>query len=158
MTHILINLSLIAESLLVAVSNSKLDVDTKCHSQCCMHKSNDIYTQTTILRPSWILSETMRVSWHQKGKTNLDLLEQEIVSGSGISWAICKSAPWPRHNHASIPPLNFLQARCPSCCPTTASKHWRHEHWWIDCSIDHSITQMLIHTAYSTEFSEEPLP
>jgi len=31
------------------------------------------------------------VSRHQKGKTNLDLLEQEIVSGSGISWAICKS-------------------------------------------------------------------
>ena len=27
------------------------------------------------------------------GKTNLDLLEQETVSGSGISWAICKSAP-----------------------------------------------------------------
>jgi len=27
------------------------------------------------------------------GKTNQDLLEQEIVSGSGISWAICKSAP-----------------------------------------------------------------
>jgi len=34
----------------------------------------------------------VQVSWHQKGKTNLDLLEQEIVSGSGISWAICKSA------------------------------------------------------------------
>ena len=32
-------------------------------------------------------------SRHQKGKTNLDLLEQEIVSGSGISWTICKSAP-----------------------------------------------------------------
>ena len=30
---------------------------------------------------------------HQKDKTNLDLLEQEIVSGSGISWAMCKSAP-----------------------------------------------------------------
>jgi len=30
---------------------------------------------------------------YQEGKTNLDLLEQEIVSGSGISWAICKSAP-----------------------------------------------------------------
>jgi len=30
------------------------------------------------------------------GKTNLDLLEQEIVSGSGISWATCKSAPRPR--------------------------------------------------------------
>jgi len=45
------------------------------------------------------------VSQYQKGKTNLDLVEQEIVSGSGISWAICKYAPWPRHNHASIPPL-----------------------------------------------------
>ena len=32
----------------------------------------------------------------RKGKTNLDLLEQEIVSGSGICWAICKSAPHPR--------------------------------------------------------------
>jgi len=29
---------------------------------------------------------------NQEGKTNLDLLQQEIVSGSGISWVICKSA------------------------------------------------------------------
>jgi len=45
----------------------------------------------------WILSGTTRVSRYQKGKskTNLDLLEQETVSGSGISWAICKSAPHP---------------------------------------------------------------
>jgi len=28
----------------------------------------------------------------KEGKTNLDLLEQETVSGSSISWAICKSA------------------------------------------------------------------
>jgi len=34
-----------------------------------------------------------RVSRYQKGKTNLDLLEQETVSGSGICWAICKSYP-----------------------------------------------------------------
>ena len=33
------------------------------------------------------------VSWYQTSKTNLDLLEQKIVSGSGISLAICKSAP-----------------------------------------------------------------
>jgi len=44
----------------------------------------------------WILSMTTQVSRHQKGKTNLDLLEQEIVSGNGIIWAICKSAPRPR--------------------------------------------------------------
>jgi len=32
----------------------------------------------------------------RKGKTNLDLLELEIGIGSGICWAICKSAPHPR--------------------------------------------------------------
>jgi len=51
------------------------------------------HTHTTVLWPSWILSRTTRVSWQQKGKTNQNLLEQERVSGSGISWAICKSAP-----------------------------------------------------------------
>jgi len=35
------------------------------------------------------LSGTTRVSWYQKGKTNL---KQETTSGSGISWAACKSA------------------------------------------------------------------
>jgi len=60
------------------------------------HKTS--YTHTTVLRPSWILSGTTWVSQHQKGKNqegkiNLDLPEQEIVNGSGISWAICKSAP-----------------------------------------------------------------
>jgi len=57
------------------------------------------------------LSWTTWVSQYLKGKTNLDLLEQETVSGSGISWAVCKSAPCSRtnnYNHASIPPLNFL--------------------------------------------------
>jgi len=47
------------------------------------------YEQTnnnnTRLTPS---SGTTRVSRYQKGKTNLDLLEQETMSGSGISWAI----------------------------------------------------------------------
>jgi len=56
------------------------------------------FTHTTHNRFTdlWNLSGTTRVSRYQKGKTNLDLLEQEIVSGSGICWAICKSAPHPR--------------------------------------------------------------
>jgi len=62
------------------------------------------------------------VSRYQKGKTNLDLLEQEVVSGSGISLAMCKSAPRPRHNHASIQPLSFVQARCPPFYPTNIVK------------------------------------
>jgi len=32
-------------------------------------------------------------SYDQEGVDLLDLLEQEIVSGNGISWAICKSTP-----------------------------------------------------------------
>jgi len=44
---------------------------------------------------SWTLSGTTQLSRYQKGKTNLDLLEQEIVSDNGISWAICKSVPHP---------------------------------------------------------------
>jgi len=59
---------------------------------------------------------------NHSGKTNLDLLEQEIVSGSGISWAMCKSAPHLTHNHASTPPFSFLQAGCSSCCPTSSVK------------------------------------
>ena len=55
------------------------------------------YTHTNVLRPSSILSGTTWVSRHRKGQTNRDLLEQEIVSDSGIDWAICKSAPWPGH-------------------------------------------------------------
>ena len=63
------------------------------------------------------LSGTTRVSWYQKGKTNLDLLEQEIVSGSGISWDICKSAPCPRQmtmpasHHLLL--LNLLNQQTP---------------------------------------------
>ena len=37
------------------------------------------------------LSRTTWVSRYQKGKTNMDFTE-ETVSGSGIRWAICKSA------------------------------------------------------------------
>jgi len=67
------------------------------------------YTHTTVSRPHWILSGTTRVSWHQKGKTNLDLLEQEIVIGSGINCAICKFAPWPRHITSQHPTTQFFQ-------------------------------------------------
>jgi len=43
------------------------------------------------------------------------------VSGSGISWAICKSAS--RSRQITMPALHhsvFLQARCPSCRPTNS--------------------------------------
>jgi len=59
---------------------------------------------------------------YEKGKANLDLLEQETLSGSGISWAICKSASRPRQITMPAPTTQFLQAQCPSCYPTNSVK------------------------------------
>ena len=55
--------------------------------------------------PGWAGTRKVKPIWI--------LLEQETVSGSGISWAIC---------YASTPPLSFLQAGCPSCRPTNSVK------------------------------------
>ena len=72
-------------------------------------------------------SWTTRVSWYQKGKTNLDLLKQETVSGSGISWAICKSAPRSRQITMPAPHLSvFYRPDALPATQPTASKHWRH--------------------------------
>ena len=63
------------------------------------------------------------MSRYQKGNTNLDLLKQETVSGSGISWTICKSAPRSRQITTPAPHRSgFLQAGCPSCRPTNSVK------------------------------------
>jgi len=48
--------------------------------------------------------------------------KQETVSGSGISWAICKSAPCSRQITTPAPHHSVLQARCPSCHPTNSVK------------------------------------
>jgi len=48
------------------------------------------------------------------------LLKQETVSGSGISWTICKSAPCSRQ--ITTPALHhsvFYRPGCPFCLPTT---------------------------------------
>ena len=61
------------------------------------------------------LSETTRVSRYQKGKTNLDFTE---ARESEWQWnplghmQVCTSLQ--TDNHASTPPLSFLQARCPT--------------------------------------------
>jgi len=100
---------------------------------CGMHARTHVArTDTHVLRSSWILSRTTRVSQHQKGKTNLDLLKQEIVSGCGISWAICKSSPWPRH--MTMPAFYHSAFYRPDALPAaqpTASKHWRQALWHV---------------------------
>jgi len=69
------------------------------------------------------LSGTTRVSRYQKGKTNLDFTE---ARDSEWQWhqldrmQVCTSLQ--TDNHASTPPLSFLQAGCSSCRPTNSVK------------------------------------
>ena len=69
------------------------------------------------------LSGTTQVSRYQKGKTNLDFTE---ARDSEWQWhqlgymQVCTLLQ--SDNHASTPPLNFLQAGCPSCRPTNSVK------------------------------------
>ena len=66
---------------------------------------------------------TTRVSRYQKGKTNLDFTEPR---DSEWQWhqldymQVCTSLQ--ADNNVSTPPLSFLQAGCPSCCPTNSVK------------------------------------
>ena len=69
--------------------------------------------------PRWAGTRKVKPIW--------TLLKQKTVSGSGISWAICKSAPrsrqitTPAPHHSVFYRLDALPASQP-----TASKHWRH--------------------------------
>jgi len=79
------------------------------------------------------------VSRYQKGKINLDFTEardsewqwhplgnvqgNEVLKGNMLGMCnvqVCTSLQ--TDNHASTPPLSFLQAGCPSCCPTNNVK------------------------------------
>jgi len=69
-------------------------------------------------------SGTTRVSRYQKGKIDLDLLKQETVNGSGISWAICKSAPSSRQITMPAPHHSvFYRPDALPAAQLTASKH-----------------------------------
>jgi len=60
--------------------------------------------------PGWASTRKVKPIWI--------LLRRETVSVSGISWAICKSAPLSKtDNHASTPPLSFFTGRMPYLLP-----------------------------------------
>ena len=70
-------------------------------------------------------SGTTRVSRYQKGRTSPDFTE---ARDSEWQWhqlghmQVCISLQ--TDNHASTPPLVFLQAGCPFAAEPTVSKHW----------------------------------
>ena len=85
-------------------------------------------------------SGTTQVSWWQIGKTNLDITE---ARDSEWQWhqlgymQVCTSLQ--TDNHASTPPLSFLQARCPSCHPTDSVE-----------ALKYSLTLLSHHVAFHT--------
>ena len=99
------------------------------------------------------LSGTTRVSWYQKGKTNLDFTE---ARDSEWQWhqlgrmQVCISLQ--TDNHASTPPLCFLQARCPSCHPTNSIKALKVLYIHTPALSHPSSTQLHTHT-HSTHAS-----
>jgi len=80
---------------------------------CCTNLCSNTHTRLTALcpgLPGWASTRKVKPIWI--------LLEQETVSGSGTSWAICKSAPRCRQITMPAPHCSvFLQAGCPSCHP-----------------------------------------
>ena len=83
-------------------------------------KHSSTHTYTHFNGP---LSRTTWVIWHQKGKTDLDFTK---ARDSEWQWhqlgymQVCTSLQ--TDNHASTPPLSFLQTGWPSCSPANSVK------------------------------------
>ena len=69
--------------------------------------------------PGWAGTKKVKPIW--------TLLKQETVSGSGISWAICKSAPRSRQITTPVPHHSvFYRPDALLAAQPAVSKHWRH--------------------------------
>jgi len=69
---------------------------------------------------------TTRVSRYQKGKAIWILQKQETVSGSGVSWVVCKSTPCCRQITMPVPHHSvFYRPDALPATQPTVSKHWR---------------------------------
>jgi len=93
-----------------------------CSNSCCCGLDRD-HTHTCLMAlcprlPGWSGTRKVKPIWI--------LLKQETVSGSGIIWAICKSAPCSRQVTTPAPHHSVLYR--PDAIPAaqpTVSKHWR---------------------------------
>ena len=103
---------IVKEKLVLLHTHSHTDTRMHARTHACTH------THLTALfpgRPRWAGTRKVKPIWI--------LLKQETVSGSGISWAVFKSAPRSRQTTTPAPHHSvFLQARCPFCCPTNSVK------------------------------------
>ena len=82
----------------------------------CTHPFNTLFPG----QPRWAGTGKVKPIW--------TLLKQETVSGSGVSWAVCKSASRSRQTTVPAPHHSFFYRldALPVAQPT-ASKHWRQQ-------------------------------
>ena len=107
------------ESRRSAAKYRRVTCDKRAHTNTHMHTFNGPFSRGTT-----------QVSRYQKRNQIWILLKQETVSGSGISWAICKSAP--RSRQITTPAPHHSVFYRPDALPAaqpTASKHWRPVPW-----------------------------
>ena len=128
LSSLLLSFSQIISS--VNVTESDYHTHTRTHT----HAHTHVHTHAHTHRFSGPLSGTTQVSQYQKRKINLDFTEardSECQCHQLGHMQVCTSLQ--TDNHASTPPLSFLQAGCPSCRPTSSIKalkaesdyHWR---------------------------------
>jgi len=93
------------------------NVITSMHTHACTHARTHSFNNP--------LSGTTRVSWYQKGKTNLDFTEARESEWQwhpqGHMQVICTQLQ--TDNHASTPPLSFYRPDALPAAQPTASKH-----------------------------------
>ena len=125
--------------------------DTIPHSrqmQTCRQWSSSVHATLSPASAPWTLTDDTRLmalhpglpGWAgtRKVKPIWISLKQETLSGSGISWAICKSAPRSRQITTPAPDHSvFYRPDALPAAQPTASKHWRTD----ECSI-------IVHSLY----------
>ena len=110
---------------LVGIGNDSAVFAGEVHSNATFHvqQASTLRTHTHTHPFSGPLSGTTGVSWYQKCKTSLDFTE---ARDSEWQWhqlghmQVCTSPQI--DNHASTPPLSFIQTGCPSCHSTNSVK------------------------------------
>ena len=96
-----------------STTNERTNERTHASTHACTHTHTHTHTF------NGPFSGTTRVSWYQKGKTNLDFTAARDSEWQWHRWAVCKSAPRSRQITMPAPHHSvYLQARCPSCHPT----------------------------------------
>ena len=97
---------------------------THTHTHACMNTCAHAHTYTRLTAlfprlPGWASTRKVKPIWIS--------LKLEIVSGSGISWAMCRSAPCSRQITTPAPHHSvFYRPDALPAAQPTASMHWRH--------------------------------